>query len=187
VAESTSRGRAIVLVGIRGAGKSTLGAALARRLRRPFVDLDREIERRAGQRVATIFARAGEARFRALESAALRAVVARARRGEPLVIATGGGVVERAENLPLLRRAGIVVWLQCGAARVARRLAASRARPSLTGKPVAQEVRALLARRAPRYRQVATLILRAGSSTPEELVERLMSSNALRTTAYRTR
>ena len=99
--------RGIVLVGFMGAGKSSVGPLLARRLGLPFVDLDQEVERLAGRSIPEIFQAGGEAAFRALEARAVRALSA----GVARVIATGGGVVEDPSNRAHLQRLGTVVWL----------------------------------------------------------------------------
>ena len=98
----------IILIGMPGCGKSTVGRALARRMGRPFLDADAEIEAAAGQSIPDIFAREGEEGFRARETA----VLARLGMGSGAVIATGGGCVTRAENYPLLHQNGFIVWLQ---------------------------------------------------------------------------
>jgi shikimate kinase len=97
----------VTLVGFMGAGKSTVGRELARRLALPFVDLDDRVEAEAGRDIPTLFAQQGEATFRALE----RTVLLRAL-GEPLaVLATGGGAVADPDNRAAMRRASTVVWL----------------------------------------------------------------------------
>ena len=90
-----------------GCGKSTVGRLLAERMRLPLIDLDEEIARAAGKTIPEIFAQEGEAGFRARETAALERVLTR----EDGVIATGGGIVTRAENIRMMREKGVVVWL----------------------------------------------------------------------------
>lgn len=103
------RTRRIALVGLRGAGKSTLGALLARELNRPFIELDREIEKDTGIAVKEIFMLYGQGRFRQLERAALERVVGR----QPeAVIATGGGIVSEPASYELLLSTCFTVWLQ---------------------------------------------------------------------------
>lgn len=147
----------LVLVGLRGAGKTSVGRALARRLGRPFVDLDAEVLRRTGQDAAGFLRRRGPGQgwggFRLAERDALLAL--EGRRG--LVIATGGGVVEHGRNLATLRGLGLCVWLEVPAALAAARVASDPTpRPPLgaDGSPAEEAVR-LLRRRAPRYALVA--------------------------------
>ena len=109
------------LVGLPGAGKSTLGRQLAAYFNRPFLDLDHAIEARAGRGVREIFAGEGEAGFRALEAAALRAALAAG--GPPLVLATGGGTPCFHGNMALLNQAGPTLWLDVPVAELAARFA----------------------------------------------------------------
>lgn len=170
----------IALVGLRGSGKSTLGLKLANRLRVPFVELDVELVpdealdangvplRGAGEFLAAV----GPERFRAAESAALARVLAME---IPMVLATGGGVVEREENRALLRRHARCIWLRADPETLAQRVAADVAvlRPPLQpGGPLA-EARALLARREAWYREVATLDLDTTVLPPDACIRRL--------------
>lgn len=100
--------RNIVLVGMPGCGKSTIGHALGKALNRPFVDADDEIVKTAGISIPEIFVQSGEAGFRAIETQVLQQITAKS----GTVIATGGGCVTRSENIPLLRQNSIVIWIQ---------------------------------------------------------------------------
>lgn len=155
----------VVLVGLMGAGKSTVGALLARRWGCAFFDLDREIEREAGFAVAEIFRREGEPGFRAREAAATR----RLRPSAPVVVAVGGGWMAR----PELRDAwpgAVRVWLQVQPSEAARRLAGSAgARPLLAGGNAEERLAALLAARLPAY-GLAEYTVDASRRTPEEVV-----------------
>jgi len=93
---------AIFLVGFMGAGKTSVGQALARRLRWRFVDLDQRIEMREGRTIAEVFARSGEDAFRRIETAALRELLGELGHGSPAVVALGGGAPLREENAALL-------------------------------------------------------------------------------------
>ena len=136
---------AIVLVGLSGSGKSSIGAAVAQRLGRPLVDLDAEIEQREGAHPAELINTRGEAAFRALE----RTAVERACRVDGALIATGGGAVIDPLNRWDLWSTGIVTWLDAPDEELLRRLAAhAEERPMLTGDPAAR----LAALRADRER-----------------------------------
>lgn len=105
--------RAVALIGLRGAGKSTIGARLAADLGRPFVELDERVEEAAGLRLAEIFALHGEAYYRKLEREVLQAVLTGAdRRPPPPVLATGGGLVTEPATYAFLRRHAVTVWLK---------------------------------------------------------------------------
>jgi shikimate kinase len=193
--ERRARREAIVLVGMRAAGKTTLGRALAAALDAEFLDLDQLLERRHRASCAELIARRGVGGFRRLEEAELRALARelRVRRapsangGGHVVIATGGGVVEHAASRRLLPRLGTVVWLQAPLADVERRIAAS-SRPSLLADSpgsrgshgAAEEARRLLRRRGPLYREVADLVVRQGSRSPADLAAILASRLAVR-------
>lgn len=143
----------IVLVGPMGAGKSVAGALLARRLGLAFVDVDAEVEAEAGARIADLFRDAGEAAFRARESALLARCLARDRR----VVATGGGAVLAAANRQRLRERGLVAWLQADPATQLQRLDGCSDRPLLEGEDRLARLRALAAERDPLYSEVADL------------------------------
>jgi len=98
--------RAVFLLGFMGAGKTSVGQALARRLRWRFVDLDQRIEMREGRTIAEIFARSGEETFRQIETAVLRDLLAELGHGSPVVVALGGGATLREENAALLAACG---------------------------------------------------------------------------------
>lgn len=103
------RRNAVALLGVRGAGKSTVGGELARRLGVPFVELDQQIEKRAGLRLGEIFELHGEAYYRKVERDVLRALLARA---TPMVLATGGSIVSDPDNFAFLRSRCTTVWLK---------------------------------------------------------------------------
>lgn len=175
-AASSARPRPLCLVGLRGAGKTSVGAALAERLGRPFVDLDRALERRCGRTIPELLAE-GQAAFRQREASVLRfalAFLTGSERG--VVIATGGGVVLSPQNRALLREAAQVVYLRAAPEVLAARVAADEAeeRPALVeGGPLA-EAQALLAERDPLYREVAARVVSAGRPL-DEVVDELVA------------
>src|SRR5687768_13273394 len=139
--------RSIVLVGLMGVGKSTVGRRLARRLGLPFVDSDEEIEKAAGQRIADIFDRYGEPGFRDGE----RRVIARLIDGEPKVIATGGGAFIDAQTRALILERCTAVWLDADVETLAERVSRRGHRPLLRGKDPLPFLRDLAAARNPIY------------------------------------
>ncbi|MEG3086046.1 shikimate kinase [Sphingomonas sp. PB4P5] len=122
--------RPIVLVGLMGAGKSTVGRRLATRLNLPFVDADTEIETAAGMSIADIFDRFGEAHFRDGE----RRVIARLIDGTPKVIATGGGAFIHDQTRALILDQATAIWLDADTAVLADRVGRRDTRPLLRGK-----------------------------------------------------
>jgi len=155
----------VVLLGFMAAGKTAVGAALARILGWAHVDLDHEIERRAGMRVADIFATHGEARFREMETEATRDIAARS----GVVLSPGGGWIARAENLEILGAATLAVWLRVSAEEAVRRAGTTPGeRPLLAGADPLAAARLLLAQRAPFY-EAADLRVRTEGRTPDEV------------------
>jgi len=154
-----------VLIGSPGAGKTTVGWALAERLGVDLLDTDAEIERRAGKTVSDIFVEDGEEAFRALE----REVVAEALASHPGVVALGGGAILNEQTRADL--AGHrVVYLEVEFADAAKRVGLDTARPLLLGNPRAR-LKALLRERLPIYQSLATLTVSTSEHTPEEAAE----------------
>jgi shikimate kinase len=145
--------RHIVLVGLMGVGKSTVGRRLAKEVQRPFADVDEQVELAAGATIPTLFAQRGEAAFRTLESEVLADLLGRE---APLVIAGGGGVVTVGANrAALVAEDAFVVWLQASPEFLAARTD-PRHRPLLQGDAVGTLTR-LLADRGSLYAQVADM------------------------------
>ena len=141
--------RHIFLIGMMGCGKSTLGALLARRLGCAFADLDDDVVRFEGLSIPAIFARRGDAGFRESETAALRRACALS----PRVVATGGGIVTREENIALMRANGLVIWLNRPLEDMIADVRQD-TRPNLAGDKAAR-MRALFAAREALYRRAA--------------------------------
>ncbi|MFN2543908.1 MAG: shikimate kinase [Actinomycetota bacterium] len=153
----------VYLIGMPGSGKSAVGRALAERLDMPFVDLDEEIEREAGQTIPEIFREQGERGFRERE----RASVVRVADGPPSVVACGGGAVLREDNRQLIRSTGRVVWLRSAPDRLWERVKRGAGRPLIKG-PV--DVQRLERERRSIYGEVAQH--RVASEGPPEDVAR---------------
>lgn len=140
--------RSIVLVGMMGVGKSSIGRRLAARLSIPFTDADTEIEKAAGMSISDIFARDGESYFRSGEAR----VIARLLESGPQVLATGGGAFMNADTRALIKLKGISIWLNAEFDVLLRRTGKRRNdRPLLQTADPAQTLRQLLAAREPTY------------------------------------
>ena len=167
--------RPIVLVGLMGVGKSTVGRRLARRLGMDFVDSDEEIERAADHGIKEIFDRFGEAGFRDGE----RRVIRRLIEGGPRVIATGGGAFMDPETRALILERCIAIWLDADVETLAERVARRDHRPLLAGKDPLPLLRELAERRNPVYAE-AHLRVRSEASPHQRTVERILDALAER-------
>ncbi len=156
-----------------GAGKSTIGRLLAKELRVPFKDSDKEIEQRTGADIPWIFDVEGEAGFRERE----QAVIVELCELDGMVLATGGGAVMRAENRAALRRGGRVVYLHATVEQQIDRTSRDRNRPLLRNADPGKVLRELLAVRDPLYREIADIIVETDERPPrlvvQEILERL--------------
>jgi XRE family aerobic/anaerobic benzoate catabolism transcriptional regulator len=166
------RNARIALIGLRGAGKSTLGALLARRLSIGFVELDAEVEREGGSDLSDIFARHGQEGFRRLERAALSRLVGS---GQPMVIAAGGGIVSDAATYALLLDSCVTVWLRARPEDHMRRvLAQGDTRPMRDNRDAMADLRAILAAREDLYAK-ADLTIDTSERGAEECVAELLA------------
>lgn len=172
-AVKTTRGRSIVaLVGLRGAGKSSIGSAVAERLGVPFVELDELIVREAQMTLSTIFEIHGEQYYRGIEREVLRRLLAA---GKPMVIATGGSIVTDAESWGLLRSRARTVWLKATPhEHWSRVVAQGDVRPMRDRPRAMNELHALLTRRQPLYEMADDVVDTAGRP-PEAVVERVVA------------
>ncbi len=178
----------LALIGLRCSGKSTLASLLAQRLGLSWLDLDEQLA--PGQSAGALLRSLGESRFRDLEQRALERVLAHARAltgpRPTLVLATGGGVVERATNCALLAREALCIWLHAPIEVLQARLRASEAdaagelathtsRPALLGQDAALELPELARRREPAYESLARLRLDTHALSPAACADELVS------------
>ena len=157
----------VLLVGMMGSGKTTIGRLLARRLGWRHVDSDAQVEAATGRGVAQIFAEEGEAAFRVQEARALAEAVASP---EPSVVSVAGGAVLDPANRALIRDAGCVVWLRARPVTLARRVGSGAGRPLLDGDPAGNLAR-LDAVRRPLYEEVAEHAVDVDDLAPEKVVD----------------
>ena len=166
---TASDGGNIFLVGLMGAGKTSIGRLLAKRLGKAFVDCDHEIERVTGVRIAVIFEIEGEPGFRAREARMLAQLV----QGGNMVLATGGGAVLAPENRKLLARNGTVIYLRAAVHDLWNRTRHDRSRPLLRSGDSLATLERLYTERDPLYREVADIIVDTGDQSPGSLVHKL--------------
>jgi shikimate kinase len=161
----------IFLVGMPGAGKTTIGRALAKRLEMTFADSDKELMARTGVAIATIFEIEGEAGFRLRESAALAELVKR----DQIVLATGGGTVLASENRRLLKENGTVIYLCATLEDLWQRTRRDVERPLLQTEDPRATLEPLLHTRDPLYREVAHLIVDTGTQSVARLTTDILA------------
>lgn len=165
--------RSIILVGMMGCGKTTVGKELSKVLCLPLLDMDAVIEEQIGKPIPNIFKDKGEAHFRALETALLQYLESFPENNLPAVISTGGGVVTRPENRELLQRLGFVVWLDVDVRTLATRTSRATNRPLLKNVSRVATLRKLSETRAPMYQAVAHLRLRSSKMELQDIVRRI--------------
>ncbi len=160
----------IILVGLMGAGKTSVGKALARLLGKHFHDSDQEIERATGVKIPVIFEFEGEAGFRARESKMLAELVQR----NNIVLATGGGAVLSAENRGVLAANGTVIYLRAPVRSLLKRTRRDRNRPLLQVPDPAAKLTALFEQRDPLYCEIAHLIVDTGEQSVRVLAGQIV-------------
>jgi XRE family aerobic/anaerobic benzoate catabolism transcriptional regulator len=163
--DTAVRRKRITLIGLRGAGKTTLGGALGRVLRRPFVELDREIEREAGIALAEVFLLYGQAGYRRIERRCLERII---QAQENIVLEVGGGIVSEPETYDLLRLNSFTVWIKANPEEhMSRVLAQGDLRPMAGHAEAMEDLRKILASREPLYAR-ADVTLDTSGRTVEE-------------------
>ena len=160
----------IVLIGYRGTGKSVVGALLATRLGMRYIGMDAAIVERAGMAIPEIVEKYGWPRFRDMESAEARELAGL----DNLVIDTGGGVIERPENIEVLKKSALIFWLKARVDTIVARIQGNSQRPPLTsGKTFTEEVAEVLERRMPKYKGAAHYEIDTDAMTPDQIAERI--------------
>ena len=160
----------IFLVGMMGAGKTTIGKSLAQATGKIFIDSDHEIQERTGVKIPIIFEIEGELGFRRRETEVLRELV----KMNNIVLATGGGAVLKRENRRLLKRWGTVIYLRASVNDLQRRTRHDKNRPLLQTEDIQAKLTELLAQRDSLYRETAHLIVDSGKQGVRNLVNKLM-------------
>lgn len=163
--DPAARGRNIVLIGLMGAGKTTVGKIAAQSLGFGFTDTDHVITDTAGKTIPEIFEAEGETGFRTRETEALRSLLGR----EGQVIATGGGIVTKAENLPLLKELGLVVWLHAETNTLYERTSHNQDRPLLRNADPEGTLRHLLNARRGLYEQACDVTITTDDLSPQDV------------------
>lgn len=177
---ANSSAKTIILIGLMGAGKTTVGRQLARQLGRVFVDSDHEIESRTGVLIPTIFEIEGESGFRKREAQVLADLLATPRE-TGLILATGGGAVLSPENRAVLRQGGWVVYLNVPPRQLFERTRRDRNRPLLQVSDPLARLHELHAERDPLYRETAHLVTdggRMGASGMTQFILKTFEKNA---------
>lgn len=164
----------LILVGMMGAGKTTVGKILSRHLGKPFFDSDREIQKQSGATIPVIFEYEGEAGFRKRETEIIGKLV---RLGN-IVLATGGGAVLSPENRALLRASGIVVYLRASVDDLWRRTRQDTSRPLLQTDNPRARIAELSESRDPLYRETAHIIVESGKQSAQRLAQLIIQGLA---------
>jgi shikimate kinase len=161
----------LVLIGYRGTGKSTVGRILAKHLGMRYLSMDREIEKKAGMTTPEIVEKFGWERFRDLESEVARELSSL----DNIILDTGGGVIERPENIAALQAKATVFWLKASAETVVARIQAGTQRPALTsGKSFTEEVAEVLERRTPIYQSAAHHQIDTDDCSPLQIADEIL-------------
>ncbi len=162
----------LVLIGYRGTGKSEVGKLLSERLNMPCVGMDAEIVRRAKMPIPQIVEKFGWPRFRDMETEVVEDLSSR----DHLIIDTGGGVIERPENISALKKNAQVFWLKASVAVIVSRIQKDTQRPALTeGRSFTEEVADVLARRVSKYKSAAHHEIDTDPLTPKQVADQIIA------------
>lgn len=161
----------IFLIGLMGAGKTTVGRSLARKLNKRFIDSDHEIEARTGVSIPLIFEIEGEASFRQRESEVIRDLTAQT----DIVLATGGGAILKAENREYLKTRGTVIYLRASIHSILQRTSHDKNRPLLQTADPRQRLEQLAREREPYYLEIADIVVETGRPNVQSLVQTIVT------------
>jgi shikimate dehydrogenase len=162
----------IVLIGMRGSGKTTVGRILARKLGRELVEMDELIAQKAGLSIAEIVEKYGWEKFRDIEEEITDEVAGR----DNIINASGGGVVTREQNIAKLKKNGILVWLKASVNTLLERIGGDSQRPLLVGKTQREDMEITLKERKPLYQQATDLVVDTENKKAEEVAETIIKS-----------
>jgi shikimate kinase len=161
----------IVLIGYRGTGKTVVGELLAERLGMTYMGMDAQIVKKAGMPIPEIVEKSGWPGFRDMESQVARELAGL----DNLIIDTGGGVIERPENIEALQTNARIFWLKASVDAIVLRIHQDTQRPALTaGKTFTQEVAEVLEQRTPKYKSAAHHEIDTDPLTPEQVAEKII-------------
>ncbi|MBL78644.1 MAG: shikimate kinase [Nitrosomonadaceae bacterium] len=159
----------IILIGMMGAGKTTIGKSLANHLNKTFIDSDHEIQKRTGVKIPIIFEIEGEAGFRRRETCMLQELLSI----DNIVLATGGGIILSKENRILLRKKGTIVYLRATVNDLWQRTRHDKNRPLLQTEDLQARLTELYEKRDPIYRQIAHIVIESGKQSVHHMVKSL--------------
>ena len=165
------KGPHIILTGLMGTGKTSVGEQLCLQSGRPFLDTDRIIEEKEGCVISEIFREKGEKYFRDLETETLRDLISEK---TPSVISVGGGLPEREENRLLMKTLGTVIWLDASDETIQKRLRGDTARPLLASGPLRQRIESLRTRRAHLYRDASEYQIQTDLCSPQQIARKIL-------------
>jgi len=161
----------ISLIGYRGTGKSVVGEILSNRLQMKCIGMDARIVEKAGMSIPEIVESQGWSAFRDIESEVVRELA----NHDNIIIDTGGGVIERPENIDILKASSCIVWLKASTGAIVSRIQGDTERPSLTGeKSFTEEVKEVLERRTPIYASAAQYEIDTENLTPDQVADKII-------------
>jgi len=161
----------IVLIGYRGTGKTVVGELLSIQLEMPCIGMDAQIVKKSGMSIPEIVEKLGWTGFRDIESEVARELAGL----DNIIIDTGGGVIERPENIESLKINSRIFWLRASVDAIVSRIQEGTQRPALTdGKTFTEEVAEVLERRIPKYKSAAQFEIDTDPLTPEQVTERII-------------